>query len=228
MKFKRKISNRLIIILFTSWKHFTKPLIIFLVVSMIFGSLPIQEVNAARQLNNDEVDDVSVPYSEIGNQEETYSHEDLKLQSENVSLRTNNEKHFIKENGSYEAYIRSNPFANNDDSNPILSNFNSQKSNDFSFSNGEISYRFPSTLNSKTNFSIQIGHSKLKWSILNQMGEVASIISHEKVLSNEKYAIYDDVSTIKYPAITDSLDLIYEIKNGSVKEFIIFNEKTEK
>jgi len=226
VKFKRKISNRLIIIIFTIWKHFTKPLIIFLVASMIFGSLPIQEVNAARQLNTDELNEVSVPYSEITNQEETYSHEDIKLRSENVSLRTSTEKHFIKENGSFEAYIRSKPFAN-DDLNPILSNFDSQKSNDFSFSNGEISYRFPSTLNSKTNFSIQVGQSKLKWSILNQIGEVTSIVNHEKILSNEKYAVYDDISTIKYPSIINNLDLVYEIKDGSVKEFIIFNQKTE-
>ncbi len=166
-----------------------------------------------------------------------------KINQEDVSLRSENVKHFYLGDGQYNAIIYSNPVHRMDENgvwqdidNRLI--FNSDKLNTYSTSDGRVSFSDSVTDNSlwtfrENGYSISMGliseqrdNAKASKAIINnhltrdaQMKAIDAHVNSEDL--REPFTQVDNKTTVQYQGIASGVNLEYILDSNEIKEYII-------
>ena len=205
-----------------------KVVVFFLVFATLWNSVAI---NLPGIFANDVIENetVNVPNEKDKLEYLTVDHIDVPLVSEDVSRRTENEKHFRKLDGTYEVsiydeavhYYKEGKWEDIDNSLQL-----DVKSNAYINKANKFEVRFPNNIIGNQNISVNIDDYSVSWSVVDIQNSRNAFVK-EMSKSSERSTLRDIgkiSSSVVYQNIMNQVDLEYVVTGSKIKENIILNE----
>ncbi|MFA6801006.1 MAG: RHS repeat-associated core domain-containing protein [Acholeplasmataceae bacterium] len=208
-----------------------KAIAIIILCAMFLSLIPYEALSATtNNVYEEEVQEVSELDEELNIYDYGISKQDIPIVGEDQTKRTENEKHFLKEDGSFEVVLYNGAVHYKKDNEWLdIDNSISYNSKTKMYENTANKYnlKFPKDI-SKQNISLSMNEYEVDWNYMRADSSSINIGEKAKKVNEKDLTELINISQkVTYSNINKDVDLIYNVDGSKIKEEIIVNSFQE-
>jgi|GEM_PF-2466629 len=224
-KILRALSSREILLMCDRVKRREKGIVIILLIAMFLNLFPFHAI-IAKDTGNENIPEVI--NTEISNNKRSVDVQakDIPVISEDTSKRTGNEKHFRKQDGSYEVAIYDSPvhYKDGDDWLDIDNTLDyNWFTNSYKNKANAFDIEFPKDI-TKSDIKVSMDDYDIRWQLVGSKSSNISVDSKKDNLDDKDIRELSNINQkVTYLDVLSDIDLVYKLEGTKIKEEIVLD-----